>query len=296
MSTTENREVALEYAGCDGGIVLEVGMTPTARGANLEWCSQYPHERECTFPPLTFLSPTGTRCVGAATVCELQPSVSIGSYWDVLQHATFDTPASEQRLTPEELQADVAATVKSRDLPWARIISGIPSSPSPPIVVHHLPSPPIISHHLPSSPIICTFLSSLLSQLISPLPPPPDLPPDLAGRRRHEREPAQAPPRLLGCAAARHAARPAAAALDALGGAAQADGGAHRRGGGADAPHGDGLARDADLAAGPTATAASPHDHCAAAARRRATRRQQQPGRRRPTARRAHRAGDRLRP
>ena len=67
-------------------------MSPTARGASLEWLSQYPLEREIAFPPLAFLTPVGTRCVGAVTVCELRPTLSIAAYWEVLRHHAGGVP------------------------------------------------------------------------------------------------------------------------------------------------------------------------------------------------------------
>ena len=72
--------------------MLELSMSPTARGASLEWLSQYPLEREIAFPPLAFLTPVGTRCVGAVTVCELRPTLSIAAYWEVLRHHAGGVP------------------------------------------------------------------------------------------------------------------------------------------------------------------------------------------------------------
>ena len=49
MSTTTNREVALEYAGDNvttGGFLLEIQQGMVDRGALLDWLSQYPHEQE----------------------------------------------------------------------------------------------------------------------------------------------------------------------------------------------------------------------------------------------------------
>ena len=67
-------------------------MSPTARGASLVWLSQYPHEREVAFPPLAFLTPVGTRCVGAVIICELRPTLSIAAYWEVLRHHAGAVP------------------------------------------------------------------------------------------------------------------------------------------------------------------------------------------------------------
>ena len=62
MSTTTERSVALTYASSQpgrAGLVFEIPMGMVDRGADISWLSQYPHERECLFPPLTFLKPTG---------------------------------------------------------------------------------------------------------------------------------------------------------------------------------------------------------------------------------------------
>lgn len=60
MSTTPKREVAMEYAGkgadSQTSIVFEIKMGMIDRGADISWLSQYPHEEERLFPPLTALS------------------------------------------------------------------------------------------------------------------------------------------------------------------------------------------------------------------------------------------------
>ena len=47
-----------------------------SRGADLSWLSQYPHEKECTFPPLTVLEHIKTSVEGTVTIVELRPVVS----------------------------------------------------------------------------------------------------------------------------------------------------------------------------------------------------------------------------
>mgnify|MGYP001351022466 FL=1 len=56
MSTTLEVAVAMGYAAGDGskmGIVLEIRQGMVNRGADISWLSQYPHERETLFGPLT---------------------------------------------------------------------------------------------------------------------------------------------------------------------------------------------------------------------------------------------------
>ena len=59
-STTTNRNVAEQYSGAnsdDGklSIIIEMTQGMCDRGADLTPISQYPHEKEILFPPLTAL-------------------------------------------------------------------------------------------------------------------------------------------------------------------------------------------------------------------------------------------------
>ena len=48
MSTTLNKEVAMDYAAGDGsamGVVIETQQGMVNRGADISWLSQYPHEK-----------------------------------------------------------------------------------------------------------------------------------------------------------------------------------------------------------------------------------------------------------
>jgi hypothetical protein len=81
LSTTFDREVALAYARAPGrpGIVFEMQLGMVDRGAELGWISQYPHERECCFPPLTGLEVQRTRVDGAVLVIEARVSANLNS-------------------------------------------------------------------------------------------------------------------------------------------------------------------------------------------------------------------------
>jgi hypothetical protein len=52
---TRRAQVATEYASTAGGVLYELTQGMGDRGADLGWLSQYPHERERCFPPLTGL-------------------------------------------------------------------------------------------------------------------------------------------------------------------------------------------------------------------------------------------------
>ena len=80
MSTTLDRNVAMQYAG-DGkiGVIFEIQQGMIDRGADLMWISQYPHEREITFTPLTGLEVQSTRVEGRVLVVETKLSVNLSS-------------------------------------------------------------------------------------------------------------------------------------------------------------------------------------------------------------------------
>ena len=81
MSTTLNRDVALEYAGSggSGGIIFEIQMGLVDRGADLTWCSQYSHEREILFAPLTSMEVRDTRVEGCVLIVHVRPSINLSA-------------------------------------------------------------------------------------------------------------------------------------------------------------------------------------------------------------------------
>ena len=82
MSTTLDREVALAYArrkSSGAQLVFEVQMGMIDRGADLTWLSQYEHEREILFAPLTGLEVQGTRVENGTLVVEVKLSVNLRS-------------------------------------------------------------------------------------------------------------------------------------------------------------------------------------------------------------------------
>jgi HEAT repeat protein len=74
MSTTRNREVAMDYAGaCSAGgerpsVVFELQMGMIGRGAAVQWVSQFPEEEEILFAPLTALEVVGAPTLEGSTV------------------------------------------------------------------------------------------------------------------------------------------------------------------------------------------------------------------------------------
>ena len=81
MSTTTNREVALSYAkSSDNGLVFEIWMGMVDKGADVSGFSQYPHEAEVCFPPLTALEVRGTRIDGSLTMVSTDARVNTAQF------------------------------------------------------------------------------------------------------------------------------------------------------------------------------------------------------------------------
>jgi len=74
MSCTTSREVALDYAVTSNAAVLfQIQEGYVDRGADLSWLSQYPHEKEITFPPLTTLEVKSKQAESSVLVVNLVP-------------------------------------------------------------------------------------------------------------------------------------------------------------------------------------------------------------------------------
>ena len=79
MSTTLDRTVALGYAASSSkaGVMFEIQMGMVDRGADCSPFSQYPHEAEILFAPLTGLEVRGTRVDGKCLVVEVRLNVNL---------------------------------------------------------------------------------------------------------------------------------------------------------------------------------------------------------------------------
>uniref|UniRef100_A0A7S2D976 Uncharacterized protein n=1 Tax=Haptolina brevifila TaxID=156173 RepID=A0A7S2D976_9EUKA len=80
-STTREKEVALQYAANEGGagFVFEIAQGMVDRGADMQWLSQYPHEREILFAPLTGIEVQSTRIDESIMVVEVRPSINLNA-------------------------------------------------------------------------------------------------------------------------------------------------------------------------------------------------------------------------
>ena len=87
MSTTTDRHVAIEYAdGRQGagateaaGFLFEIQQGMVDRGAELGWLSQYPHEAEILFAPLTSMELHSVRVDGGVLVYEVRLAVNLAA-------------------------------------------------------------------------------------------------------------------------------------------------------------------------------------------------------------------------
>ena len=94
----------MEYAQRGkAGVLLEIKQTLTARGASLQWLSQYPGETEICFPPLCALTVNNKRAHGSLLVIELSASTR-----------TSNAFAPELALLEAERRAKIAAEEEAR--------------------------------------------------------------------------------------------------------------------------------------------------------------------------------------
>ena len=78
LSTTTSRRVAMGYASGRGvGVCLEIMQGSVDRGANLSFLSQYPHEEEILFGPLSSLEVQGTHVEDGIVVIRTRLSVNL---------------------------------------------------------------------------------------------------------------------------------------------------------------------------------------------------------------------------
>ena len=78
MSTTPLPEVAVKYSGKqeEAGSIFAIDFDMASRGAEIDWLSQFPHERELLFPPCTMLECTGYFMRGAKRLVMVRATVS----------------------------------------------------------------------------------------------------------------------------------------------------------------------------------------------------------------------------
>jgi hypothetical protein len=114
MSTTADREVAMTYAKAKereaASCVMEVKMGMIDRGADLSWLSQYPDEKEITFPPYTGLEVLGTRVEVSVLVVELRLNVNLMS-------PTIEAAVSKMRSAHLQLLDIIHSNLRAANAP-----------------------------------------------------------------------------------------------------------------------------------------------------------------------------------
>lgn len=113
MSTTSDRDVAMGYATGRSGAsstVMEIQMGMIDRGADLQWCSQYPHEQEITFAPFTGLEVLKTRVEGQVLIVELRLSVNLTT-------PTIEHVVSKMRSAHLQLIDLIRSNLRAADAP-----------------------------------------------------------------------------------------------------------------------------------------------------------------------------------
>merc|ERR1712190_390786 len=78
MSTTQDHQVAKKYSKSANGVstILEMQLGMADRGADLSWLSQYPHEREICFGPLTGIEVLSTRVERTMLVVDVRLNIN----------------------------------------------------------------------------------------------------------------------------------------------------------------------------------------------------------------------------
>ena len=108
MSCTTDKTVAMQYAAGRGGsngvgLVLECQQGMVSRGADISWLSQYKHEQEVLFAPLTGMEVQGTRIEGSTMVVSVNVSVNLAAL-------TIDQVISKRK----RLVADMVSQVREK--------------------------------------------------------------------------------------------------------------------------------------------------------------------------------------
>ena len=69
----------MSYAQGSASTIFEMQMGMVDRGADLSWLSQYPHEKEVLFPPLTGLEALETEVDGSSLLIITRLSLNMTS-------------------------------------------------------------------------------------------------------------------------------------------------------------------------------------------------------------------------
>ena len=99
LSTSANREVAMEYARrSSAALLFELRLGFVARGADIgKWgLSQYPSEGEILLPPLTALQMTESRVEKDLVIVTFRPTIAANPLKTGMQHQQASKAAQQQ--------------------------------------------------------------------------------------------------------------------------------------------------------------------------------------------------------
>jgi hypothetical protein len=121
MSTTVARQVAEDYSGAadsnNVSTVMQAQQGMVDRGADLSWVSQYPHEKEICFAPLTSIEVLSTSVQKSALVVSCRFNVSLVSM-------TIEQVLRKRHKIVEDMcsnvEKDADKTIKNFYLPKSR--------------------------------------------------------------------------------------------------------------------------------------------------------------------------------
>ena len=128
MSTTADRAVAMRYANNDvskdsskgeranAKTVIEIEMGMIDRGADLQWLSQYPNEREITFAPFTGLEIVSTRIEESVLVVQMRLNVNLMS-------PTIETSVAKMRSAHVQLLDLIHSNLRAANAPKRVLLS-----------------------------------------------------------------------------------------------------------------------------------------------------------------------------
>jgi len=120
MSTTKSPAVAIDYSGGEEtpGSILIIDFEMGSRGAGVRWASQYPHEEELLFPPLTTLSTRKVSHRGSKRLinCSVDVSTAVPSTSDI--RTPTDVPGALRAMCwlAEALKIEDVSAVEACDL------------------------------------------------------------------------------------------------------------------------------------------------------------------------------------
>lgn len=87
MSTSCSKDIALRYAASRRPLLFQYRAKGLTKGVMIDFLSVYPKEKECLYPPGTYLQPRKMWKEGGVRVVEVEPQIPYSSCKLPLEHA-----------------------------------------------------------------------------------------------------------------------------------------------------------------------------------------------------------------